>query len=673
MEGLEEELTCPVCLELFTCPIQLPCHHNICRRCAEVFLQTETDSTKNGGEIAACSAPSNPQNEPDSFLCPTCRNDVHLDARGLDGLKRNLLLQNIVDRYKNMKTISEPAALCKIPCQLCKLDHPKEAVKSCKDCRASYCEECLSITHPQHPPFSEHKLVDPRTSFEEPSQTAMCPDHPTKPVEMYCVQDQTPVCLLCEKVGRHKQHNMAALEEVFSQRRAELQGRVDRLGAWLTEGEEKVREMEKRREHIEQSAVALKDAIEQECEALHEVIRQRAAEMKRQVALVSDADEASVQQVMNKMKDEIQKSRTSFAYAQEVLKETDPGCFLQNVDLVMNKLDIACINDIESIDCGEIKCDVENLIVDLSEKKEQLKTIDFGARPKTPVILNHECKTTTTEAYINWQHDDDVNEYHFYYDVDDAYRVTCAIKGDSFTAKNLAPETTYTFRIYAINQTGTSSTSSVELTTKPAPESLPVVPNVSDEMDSAQPQPQHQTPYWFELCQTTCGIGIHILDPCTCMYVSGTGPRFVRTPHGGCTVLGDTPISAGRHFWEVTVKSRKYNIGVAYGDMPRDRTLFDTLRSWALELSGDRRYALTHNGDAYRKMYLRPKPRRIGVLLDYDRCRLSFFNQETLEHIGTMFQWRYTQPLYPAFSLWGGELTVHTGLICPDLTGYTSI
>ncbi|XP_019636266.1 PREDICTED: E3 ubiquitin-protein ligase TRIM36-like [Branchiostoma belcheri] len=268
MEGLEKELTCPVCLELFVCPVQLPCNHNLCHR------------------------------------------------------------------YKKMKSTSD-SAVNEVPCQLCKPDRPQVAFRSCLDCRASYCEECLAMTHPQHPPFSEHKIVDPRTSFEEPSQTVMCPDHPSKPVEMYCVQDQTPVCLLCEKVGRHKQHNMAALEEVFSQRRAELQGGVDRLEEWLTEVEESLIDLVVTRKYMEWSAAKLKDAIEQECEALHEVIRQRAAEMSRQVSLVSEKDVARVQPEIDRIEDNMQQSRTAIAYAQEALKETDHGCFLQNVDFFM--------------------------------------------------------------------------------------------------------------------------------------------------------------------------------------------------------------------------------------------------------------------------------------------------------------------------------------------------
>ncbi|XP_078701429.1 E3 ubiquitin-protein ligase Midline-1-like [Branchiostoma floridae x Branchiostoma belcheri] len=642
MEGLEEELTCPVCLELFICPLQLPCNHNLCHRCVEVILQTGSESTRthdqSDRQTAACSAPSahvpGPEKETDSFLCPTCRMDVRLDARGLDGMKKNSLLQNIVERYKKMKSTSDHA-VPEVPCQLCKPDRPKMAFRSCLDCRASYCEECLAMTHPEHPPFSEHKIVDPRTSFEEPSQVAMCPDHPSKPVEMYCVQDQTPVCLLCEKVGRHKQHNMAALEEGFSQRRAELQGGVDRMVAWLTQAEEGLRQQKERRKYLEQSAAKLKDAIEQECEALHEIIRQRAAEMNRLVSLFSEEDVERVQSEIDKLEDNMQQSRTAIAYAQEALKETDHGCFLQNVDFFMNKINILFDN---FVDPDEIKCYVKYMKIDLSQKKEQLKAIDFGAPPKAPVILYDECRYTTDKVYIKWQLGNNTDEYYVEYDVNNVH-MTATVKGDCFTAKCLAPGTTYTFVVRSRNKTGYSPSSRVQLVTKQAP--------------TCQPQCQ-QKPFTFELCPFACSSGLQLLDDYTRVKVMCTG---------GHTVLGNRPVSYGKHYWEVKVKSRHYNIGVAYEAMPINSALSGTSSSWAFV--NNNRYALVHNGQTYWEENFHPKPTWIGVLLDYDGGELSFYNAESNEHLITWFKMPSTEPLYPAFSLWSGELTIHTGLVCP--------
>ncbi len=43
-EVMEDELTCPVCLELYADPLMLPCSHSVCKRC----LQDIRDSNNKG-------------------------------------------------------------------------------------------------------------------------------------------------------------------------------------------------------------------------------------------------------------------------------------------------------------------------------------------------------------------------------------------------------------------------------------------------------------------------------------------------------------------------------------------------------------------------------------------------------------------------------------------------
>jgi len=40
MDNLEKQLTCPICLEMFSKPVViLPCQHNLCRKCANDIFQ----------------------------------------------------------------------------------------------------------------------------------------------------------------------------------------------------------------------------------------------------------------------------------------------------------------------------------------------------------------------------------------------------------------------------------------------------------------------------------------------------------------------------------------------------------------------------------------------------------------------------------------------------------
>ncbi|CAH1253391.1 MID2 [Branchiostoma lanceolatum] len=136
MEALESELTCPVCLDLFEDPLQLPCQHNLCRRCFDNICRT----LKKAGDGAEAAAEPDKETEPPSdndvmeepFQCPTCREEVDLGSDGAAATpRRNLLLQNIVERYRKAAGRGEGGVL---PCQICEDEPPAKAAKLCVQC-----------------------------------------------------------------------------------------------------------------------------------------------------------------------------------------------------------------------------------------------------------------------------------------------------------------------------------------------------------------------------------------------------------------------------------------------------------------------------------------------------------------------------------------------------------
>lgn len=216
METLESELTCPICLELFEDPLLLPCAHSLCFSCAHRILVSSCSSGESIEPITA-------------FQCPTCRYVISLNHRGLDGLKRNVTLQNIIDRFQKA-SVSGPNSPSesrrertyrpsitmsseRIACQFCEQDPPRDAVKTCITCEVSYCDRCLRATHPNKKPFTSHRLVEPVPDTHLRGIT--CLDHENEKVNMYCVSDDQLICALCKLVGRHRDHQVASLNDRF--------------------------------------------------------------------------------------------------------------------------------------------------------------------------------------------------------------------------------------------------------------------------------------------------------------------------------------------------------------------------------------------------------------------------------------------------------------------------
>lgn len=76
-ESIEEELCCPICLEILTQPTVIgSCAHTFCYECLKPLLHIR------------------------EIVCPLCRVEYTLGGAKLDGLARNRYLENIIEKMR---------------------------------------------------------------------------------------------------------------------------------------------------------------------------------------------------------------------------------------------------------------------------------------------------------------------------------------------------------------------------------------------------------------------------------------------------------------------------------------------------------------------------------------------------------------------------------------------
>ncbi|XP_066270477.1 tripartite motif-containing protein 2-like [Branchiostoma lanceolatum] len=126
-EQVKEELSCSICLELFTRPKVLPCQHTFCQDCLQ--------------DHAGVRAP---------FLCPNCRLQVDLSPLGVAGLPDNHLVSSLCERLGSQVGISSGRGRRSKSANRC-TSHPLEDLKVfCKKCEVPICELCLETVHDGH-------------------------------------------------------------------------------------------------------------------------------------------------------------------------------------------------------------------------------------------------------------------------------------------------------------------------------------------------------------------------------------------------------------------------------------------------------------------------------------------------------------------------------------------
>ncbi|XP_067220459.1 E3 ubiquitin-protein ligase TRIM39-like [Chanodichthys erythropterus] len=180
---LAEELQCSICLDVFTDPVSTPCGHNFCKSC----LNQCWDNSQ-------------------IYSCPLCKETF----RRRPDLKINTTLREVVLLCREKSGQSKSEVLCDI-CD----DIKMKALKMCLVCQNSYCQTHLE-PHQRVPNLKKHKLIDPVENLED----YICQKH-EKPLELFCRDDQTCVCLLCA-VTDHRNHNTVSVEEESREIKSQL-------------------------------------------------------------------------------------------------------------------------------------------------------------------------------------------------------------------------------------------------------------------------------------------------------------------------------------------------------------------------------------------------------------------------------------------------------------------
>ncbi|XP_024126668.1 nuclear factor 7, ovary [Oryzias melastigma] len=217
--GLEEELTCPVCRDIFEDPVFLPCSHSFCRDCLKRWWKKKQ-----------------------VLKCPVCKN-----ACGSKRPPCNLALKNACEAF--LLERAEPQHLCGLHSESLKLfclDHQEPVCLICRD----------SDAHRSHRfrPISEVAL-DLREELRKSLEPLQ--DHLKLLMQVKGSFDQA-----AEHVQLQAQQAGAQIKEQFQELHRFLQAEEEaRIDALREEEEQKVQVLSHKTEGLRKEIAALSDVI----------------------------------------------------------------------------------------------------------------------------------------------------------------------------------------------------------------------------------------------------------------------------------------------------------------------------------------------------------------------------------------------------------------------------
>ncbi|XP_059182810.1 tripartite motif-containing protein 55-like [Centropristis striata] len=313
MDNLEKQLICPICLEMFTKPVViLPCQHNLCRKCAnDVFTASNPYLPTRGGSLTSGGR----------FRCPSCRHEVVLDRHGVYGLQRNLLVENIIDMFKQESSSSKPAP-------------------------------------------------------ERKEETPMCDVHEDEKINIYCVTHGVPTCSMCKVFGAHKDCEVAPITSIYQTKKTELSdgiammvGNNDRMQGIISQLEEACRA-------IEENGRRQKTLVCEKFDQLYSVLEDKKREMSQKVTAEQDEKLNYIRGLTRKYGDHLEESCKMVELGIQTMEEPEMALFLQNTKPLLKKLaDASSTAHLDKVERGYENMD--HYTVDFTKEGKALRSLDF--------------------------------------------------------------------------------------------------------------------------------------------------------------------------------------------------------------------------------------------------------------------------------------------------------
>uniref|UniRef100_A0A8C7Z1B6 Midline 2 n=1 Tax=Oryzias sinensis TaxID=183150 RepID=A0A8C7Z1B6_9TELE len=680
METLESELTCPICLELFEDPLLLPCAHSLCFNCAHRILVSHCSTTKPLESISA-------------FQCPTCRYVITLNHRGLEGLKRNVTLQNIIDRFQKA-SLSGPNS----PTESRRLQPQRPYTATISgtiagtigggggtgggSARSSPATSSHSHPHANHTNHINHNnanhspaivvKMEPRISCQ------FCEQDPPREAVKTCVTCEVSYCDRCLRATHPNKKPFTSHRLVEPVPDTHLRGLTclehenekvnmyclvdDQLICSLCKlvgrhREHQVSSLTDRFDKLKVNTAMHEAKLVEECDELVEIIRQR-----KQVIAVKIKESKVMklrklaQQIAN-CRQCLERSSALITQAEQSLKENDHARFLQSARSVAERVAMATASSQVLLPDVNLNEAFDNFALDFSREKKILEGLDYLTAPNPPSIRDELCTASHDTITVHWTSEDEFSvtsyelQYTIYtgqttfislYNSADSWMIVPNIKQNHYTVHGLQSGTRYIFFVKAINQAGSRNSEPARLKTNSQP---------------------------FKLDPKTAHKKLRLSNDCLTMEKDESSLKKSHTPErfggtGSYGAAGNVFIDSGCHYWEVLLgASTWYAIGVAYKSAAKNEWNGKNSSSWVFSRCNNN-FMVRHDG---KEMLVEAslQLRRLGVLLDYDNNSLSFHDAMNSQHIHT-FEISFLLPVVPTFMIWNKSVMILSGLPVPD-------
>ena len=206
LHNLREEVSCPVCTNIYTDPKHLPCLHTFCLQCLKQWHRTSHGR--------------------DTIRCPKCQAVSRVPESGdLKDLPTSFYLNGLIDvlAIKECKT-------SQVRCGNCEKKSSESSY--CFQCCVFWCEECV-IGHNIIRSNKDHRVLALKDFQDKDYEDVMkrpafCPneEHNKEELKYFCKNCEAPVCQMCVTVD-HGGHSIKLIKEEAERQKIKMKSLIE--------------------------------------------------------------------------------------------------------------------------------------------------------------------------------------------------------------------------------------------------------------------------------------------------------------------------------------------------------------------------------------------------------------------------------------------------------------
>ncbi|XP_026216093.1 E3 ubiquitin/ISG15 ligase TRIM25 isoform X2 [Anabas testudineus] len=644
--GLEDELTCSICLSTFDCPVTIPCGHNFCQDC---LLKTWTDS----------------------YSCPQCR--THFATK--PELKKNTVLSTVVETF-NLRSTKGESSLFKeekeaekikvIRCDTCM---EAEASQTCLTCMASFCEEHLR-PHRENPIFRVHQLSEPVGDLLE----RICPDH-HKLMELFCSQHGRPICSLCLQQV-HKGCSFTSPEEQRSLKESDLRGKLSLLDGKIMKNDAVLSQMRDMQNKLKVTATNRKKAVAAEYQQIRDILMREERDALTAVDQEVESGQTKLRNLMKKFTENIDNMNKAKEDIHSLLSQSQTLAFLQNSFNLPPAVNFDPYTPRINLDSKKVIA-TQNFAAALKEHLTEILRQPVEARLPIKKPGEYAASASGFTPSSPGPHEESEPQWpsgNTRFPRSHSPGPGCQPKAG--VKKRPQKQTKKTLQFtedMAANNSATSSSENLmefggkdksrggpaAAEAKQTPETSDIPPNIT-----AAEKRNDLLKYGtvLTLDPRTAHKRITLSEGFTKASVSDEHTNYPDCPQrfSVCSqVLTSKGFSRGRHYWEVRLSSNNFiGVGLAYNSIDRKgptSRLGRNTQSWCVEWFNVKLSAWHNSSET---VLVNPNPKRVGVLVDCEEGMATFYNVADRAYPFHCFVFPFTEAVYPAFWIFSSGSSV---------------